>query len=39
MVEVLVAIALLISVVTGVIYLISRMPMSEADFDEFDLYH
>ncbi|OQA82558.1 MAG: hypothetical protein BWY29_00788 [Microgenomates group bacterium ADurb.Bin238] len=39
MVEVLVIIALLISVGSGVLYLISRMPLTEEDFDEFDLYH
>jgi len=39
MVEALAAIALLISIVSGILYLISRMPLTEEDFDEFDLYH
>jgi len=36
MIEALVVIALLVS---GVFYLIGCMPVSEDDFDEFDLYH
>ena len=37
--DLLVAVVLLISIVSGVLYLIGRMPLTEEDFDEFDLYH
>jgi hypothetical protein len=39
MIEALVVIALLVSIVSGVFYLIGCMPVSEDDFDEFYLYH